>query len=199
MTRTGKITLLFGICLIVATAGVWLWWMTRQPQGLDRTTTEYAWQKTVVTVDGQEYTVEHRQFGEGIRVEDKPYWKQPAKTPQEAAVAELTCLRTGGTFEDYLRLYADPAQRRKFIASTGGEDEFVKSNRSMRQALLLGEVRYKELCIVAVKAAVDDSPDPWVTFGLCFINKNGHYLSQEKPQTPLMIWLSQNDYLVKYP
>lgn len=197
MAKYRTIGIMCGALLVVG-AGTLLVWLWGTSYELGRIESKYPWKQAAISVDGQDCAVEYCKFGSGVTVETKPYWKQPASTPEEAAAAELTCLRTGGTVDDYLRLYAKPEERRRFLIATyGSMDKFVESNREIRQTMLLGVVKYKNLSIIVVKAAVNDGPDPWVITGLCYTKKDDHYLAVKKPDTPIMRWLSQNDYLLK--
>lgn len=197
MTKYRGIGVMCGVLLVVGAVALLAWWLQR-PHGLGRIENEYPWQKATISVGGHECVVEYCKFGSGVTVEAKPYWRQATRTPEDAAAAELTCLRTGGTVDDYLKLYAKPEERREVLTAIyGNMDEFLKSNREIRQAMLLGTLKYNDLSIVVVKAAVNDEPDPWVITGLCYIKHDGQYRAVKKPDTPILRWLSQNDYLLK--
>ena len=197
MTKHRTIGIVCGALLVVGAGSILAWWLWQMPHGLGRIENEYPWQKATISVGGQDQVVEYCKFGSGVTVETKPYWKQPATTAVEAAAAQITCLRTGGTADDYLKLYAKPEETREAMtAAYGNLDVFVKANREVRQTILLGTVKYKDLSIVVVKAAVTDGPDPWVITGLCFTKHDGNYLAMQKPRTPIMKWLSQNDYMM---
>ena len=197
MSQHRKMIALCGVLVCVGGGSLLAWWLWQGPHELGRVEAEYPWQKATVSVEGEECSVEYCKFGHGVSIETKPYWKQEASTPEEAAAAQLTCLRTGGKAEDYLRLYWKPDEARdSLVATYGSMKEFVKANREIRQAVLLGTVKYGDLSIVAVKVSATDDADGWATAGLCYAKHNGRYYAMEKPHTQMMKWLSQNDYLL---
>lgn len=157
-----------------------------------------SWVEGDVVVNGKSIPMQYQKCKVPIEVKVVHGKKSPKDTAVATVISSITCIPSGGTFDEWADHYIDPKSAKKVIPQNMTVEEWLQDTRKTKwDATILGQIRYSKFVIVVAKMRIGGPASRWFYVGVPTVARNGKYYRDSraaKSLDPVMMWLSANEY-----